>query len=81
VSHLDWHARAACRTADPELFFTDGQGGGRGSADKAKAVCAGCPVTARCLRDALSRDLQHGIWGGTTADERREMRRSGAVRG
>jgi WhiB family redox-sensing transcriptional regulator len=42
---------------------------------EAKAVCAGCPVRPECLAFALQRDL-HGIWGATTEDERRLMRRA-----
>jgi WhiB family redox-sensing transcriptional regulator len=75
-SHLDWHADAACSGADPDLFFPV-----KGSSPtRAKAVCAGCPVVSPCLRDALGRDQQHGVWGGTTADERRKLIRAGARR-
>jgi hypothetical protein len=39
----------------------------------AKRICYRCPVRARCLADALSRDEQEGIWGGLTTDERRDL--------
>jgi WhiB family transcriptional regulator, redox-sensing transcriptional regulator len=70
----DWRDRAACRHADPELFFpisTDGP-----SLDQtrhAKRVCAGCPVRAACLAWALAHPGTSGIWGGTTEDERRVL--------
>ena len=39
------------------------------------AICAACPVRRQCLDFALNNPLgQYGIWGGTTAYERRRMR-------
>ena len=46
-----WVALAACRDADPELFFSDGDG--RGTA-VALRICAGCPVNEECLEWALT---------------------------
>ena len=40
----------------------------------AKAVCAGCPVVAACLAEALAR-IPDGIAGGLTEGERRTLRR------
>ena len=55
-----WRDRAACRGADPDLFFPlPGQ-----SADPARAICAGCHVRAECLALARARREQFGIWGG-----------------
>jgi WhiB family redox-sensing transcriptional regulator len=42
---------------------------------EALALCATCPVRAQCLEYALRNKETHGIWGGTTADQRRRMRR------
>jgi WhiB family transcriptional regulator, redox-sensing transcriptional regulator len=44
----------------PELFFASH---GR-ALDVAKQLCAGCPVRAACLSDALERGEPHGVWGG-----------------
>lgn len=68
----DWRSMAACRSADPELFFplTD-IGPGQEQAARAKAVCAGCPVRRQCLSFALLTQQRHGVWGGTTEQERR----------
>lgn len=41
----------------------------------AKSLCARCPVIAECLNAALDRNEQ-GVWGGTTLDERRTMKRA-----
>lgn len=42
----------------------------------AVAVCARCIVRAECLDYALTNDLDHGIWGGTTPQERRQLNRA-----
>lgn len=37
---------------------------------KAKAVCAVCPVRRECLAYAIRTDQRSGIWGGMTFRER-----------
>ena len=65
-----WSA-AACRSADPDLFFPiSASGPALEQAAKAKAICATCPVRRECLAFALRTGQVHGIWGGTTEDER-----------
>jgi WhiB family redox-sensing transcriptional regulator len=72
----DWRADAACRDADPELFFPDP--GQLPQTARAKEVCAGCTVRGPCLDTALhgplARDDRHGIFAGTTARDRRKLR-------
>jgi WhiB family redox-sensing transcriptional regulator len=72
----NWRQDAACRDADPELFFPDP--GQLPQVAKAKEVCAGCAVRGPCLDNALhgplARDDQHGIFAGTTARDRRRLR-------
>lgn len=75
----DWTSLAACREpgVDPEWFFPVGETGpARRDVMAAKAVCARCPVARDCLAWALRTGEPAGIWGGTTPDERRTMRRS-----
>jgi hypothetical protein len=36
-----------------------------------------CPVRQQCLTVALETKQDYGIWGGTTANERRQYRRTG----
>jgi WhiB family redox-sensing transcriptional regulator len=43
----------------------------------AKAVCRACAVRAACLSFGLQTS-QDGIWGGTTPEERRALRRNKA---
>jgi WhiB family redox-sensing transcriptional regulator len=71
-----WMLAAGCRDSDPELFFPVSEvGPGARQVAEARAVCAGCPVQVECLAFALERDLV-GVWGATTEDERRLMRRA-----
>ena len=65
-----WRDQARCTTEDSRLFFTEHQGE---RPDKAKAICRRCPVTTECLEHALSQREYHGVWGGTSENERREM--------
>lgn len=65
--------QAACQTADPELFFpVSGAGAGLAVA-RAKAVCASCAVRQQCLDFAVETRQPHGVWGGTTEQERRAI--------
>jgi len=67
----DWWRLAACREMDPELFFpVAARGPGADEIDRAKAVCAGCRVRRQCLQYALATRQMHGVWGGTTEEER-----------
>lgn len=70
-----WRTRAACKGADPDLFFPPEEGG-RAQSRKAKAFCAVCPVTAQCLQFALSSPERFGIYGGLAERERRGMKPS-----
>ena len=74
----DWRAEAACRYADPELFFPgDGTGYARAQVKTAKLICRGCPVSTTCLSGALASGQEAGIWGGLTEDERHRLQRRG----
>jgi WhiB family transcriptional regulator, redox-sensing transcriptional regulator len=78
---IDWRHRSACRDEDPELFHPVGPGGPvLSEIAAAKAVCAVCPVTSECLEWALAMGVS-GIWGGTSENERREMRKRAAASG
>jgi WhiB family transcriptional regulator, redox-sensing transcriptional regulator len=75
---LDWRADAACRDADPELFFPDGnRRPAPGRVKKAKIICRGCPVSIICLDSALTNGEEGGIWGGLTEAERHRLSRRG----
>jgi hypothetical protein len=72
VERPAWHADAACKGSGPRLIFA---GSRRSAADARARYCDACPVSAQCLAAALSGD-EVGVWGGSTADQRRGMRRT-----
>jgi WhiB family transcriptional regulator, redox-sensing transcriptional regulator len=77
----DWRSLSACRDADPELFFPlSAWGPGQAQTASAKAVCASCQVRSDCLQFALRSGQEFGVWGGTSEDERRALRRAQLVR-
>ncbi|MFI5877080.1 WhiB family transcriptional regulator [Streptomyces sp. NPDC051445] len=45
--------------------------------EHAKQLCAGCPIAAGCLKWALSHpsEARLGVWAGTTARQRTQLRR------
>ncbi len=76
-----WRKAAICRDTDPDLFFPVGTTGyALVQIDKAKQVCDECPVHSDCLQYALDTNQDSGIWGGTSEEERRTMRRQFVAR-
>ncbi len=66
-----WRLAAACRSADPDLFFpVSSAGRSLEQVTAAKRICAGCPVQPECLAFALRTHQAHGIWGGLSEQER-----------
>lgn len=76
-----WRKSAICRDTDPDLFFPVGTTGyALVQIDKAKQVCGECPACDDCLQYALETNQDSGIWGGTSEEERRHIRRQLAGR-
>ena len=72
-----WRDVALCRDTDPDLFFPVGTtGNALDQISAAKRVCTQCPAKEPCLDFALETNQDSGIWGGTSEDERRQMRRA-----
>jgi len=72
----DWRKQAACRNTAPDLFFPVGvTGQAVDQIEAAKSVCQQCAVRGECLEFALVTNQESGVWGGTTEDERRKVRR------
>jgi WhiB family redox-sensing transcriptional regulator len=70
-----WRMSAACAGVDPEVFLPD-----RGeSLDEPRAYCRRCEVQQHeCLDAALTLGQNAvGVWGGTSALERRRARQRG----
>jgi WhiB family transcriptional regulator, redox-sensing transcriptional regulator len=76
-----WRSEALCRDTDPELFFPIGTtGAALVQIEHARAVCRQCPVQTDCLDFALRTNQDSGIWGGTSEEERRILRRDYVAR-
>lgn len=72
-----WLADAACRDLDPQPFIDPHNDN---DITKALNVCASCKVRQPCRDVALAHHPRAdvGIWGGTTAADRRHIRRNPA---
>ena len=53
-----------CRTFDADLWFADDPR----DLERAKALCADCPLRTACLQSALDRAEPWGVWGGEILD-------------
>ncbi len=76
TEETNWRENAACRDTAPDLFFPIGSTGlAIEQIAAAKTVCDGCPAKEPCLQFALDTNQDSGIWGGSTEDQRRTIRR------
>src|SRR5271170_748352 len=53
-----------CHVSDPDLWFADSPS----DLERAKALCADCPIRSECLAAALQREEPWGVWGGEILD-------------
>jgi WhiB family redox-sensing transcriptional regulator len=73
----EWRRTAACRDTDPDLFFPVGTTGPAiEQIANAKAVCRQCDSQTACLEFAIATNQDSGIWGGTSEEERRQLRKT-----
>lgn len=71
AGRASWVDFALCAEVDPAIFFPE-----RGEpAAPAKRVCMICPVRAQCLEYALENRILHGVFGGMSEHERRDVAR------
>lgn len=49
-----------CRSGDADLWFAETPA----DLERAKSLCAGCPIRESCLAGALERREPWGVWGG-----------------
>lgn len=79
-----WESRAACRGLDPKLFYP--AKGDVEQENRARAVCAGCPVRDACLASTLADESplgpydREGIRGGLSGRERYVVAHGGMPR-
>ena len=78
---------ALCANVDPELFFPEEREYIDGKIHSvytnypaAKEICMKCPLIADCLAYAL-KNGEFGIWGGTTEEQRKGLRRRNGITG
>ncbi len=77
LANDDWRSLAACQDTDPDLFFPVGTTGPAiEQIEAAKAVCDSCGAKEPCLEFALVTNQDSGVWGGSSEEERRKLRRS-----
>ena len=83
MTNADWRENALCRDENPELFFPVGEAGPAVDAQvrRAKNVCNRCQACADCLAWAVETGQDAGVWGATTARERRKLSRTRARQG
>jgi WhiB family redox-sensing transcriptional regulator len=53
-----------CHVNDPDLWFAESPD----DLERAKALCAECPIRRECLAAALERQEPWGVWGGEILD-------------
>lgn len=69
-----WISQALCPQHEPDIFYAPPTA--VHTQRTAKSICADCPVRAECLTHAIEHDETHGVWGGLTARERRDLTRA-----
>lgn len=69
----EWMARGACLEpgVDSAMFYSYSPA----LIDAARTVCARCPVMELCLDHALEH-AEQGVWGATSEEQRRRLRRT-----
>jgi WhiB family redox-sensing transcriptional regulator len=75
-----------CSESWPDAFFSDEQPDGMltrrsiySMEREAKKSCSVCPYIAECLAYAIKDPELVGIWGGTTENDRRNIRRRAII--
>ncbi|MPZ89536.1 MAG: WhiB family transcriptional regulator [Nitriliruptorales bacterium] len=73
----DWQQEGLCRASDSVVFFPPAHFEHKPEREareaKAKAICARCPVRVECLDWALTTREPHGVWGGYSESERKQI--------
>ncbi|MDN6284822.1 MAG: WhiB family transcriptional regulator [Corynebacterium casei] len=69
----EWQLHGACRGEQSDVFYHPDGERGRARAqreNRAKAICASCPVLELCRDHALESAEPYGVWGGMSESER-----------
>lgn len=72
-----WTDQAACAGTNPDMWFRDEHEST--SYREARTICNACSVRTECLNWALETKTEHGLFGGLTARQRKDVlsRRTG----
>ena len=73
IRNQAWRLRAACAGRSPNLWFPEGGAGNSKATQEALAICRSCPVRTECAEHALTQPEHHGIWGGITETQRKNL--------
>ena len=76
MESYDWQYEGLCRTVNPGSFFSpEAERGMRRQRreERAKALCARCPVIEKCRAHALAVREPYGVWGGLSESERHQL--------
>ena len=72
-----WQVKAGCRGPQAVVFFPPSHFERKDEKvereQRAKAICATCPVKQPCLDYAIRIREPHGIWGGLNENERKQL--------
>lgn len=69
LNNEEWTLQASC--ADSDLEFTDFHSSKPEHQNRAKALCAACPVRKACIQYALDNKERHGRWAVSELELRR----------
>ncbi len=73
----DWRQLAACRSTEPDLFFPIGTTGRPSTRSRRPSGSAArCDAQEPCLDFALATNQESGVWGATSEEERRKLRKA-----
>lgn len=70
---MTWMEKGACRGVDADQFFPEKCSAGAHYKVVIENFCNVCSVKESCLNFALD-NYELGIWGGTTARKRKDLR-------
>lgn len=73
ASEQAWRQQGLCWGANVDLWYPTRD---ESEGHQAETVCHGCPVRTECLEYALDNNEDIGIWGGTSARQRRRIRQA-----
>jgi WhiB family redox-sensing transcriptional regulator len=82
VGYPEWQVYADCADKPWSWFFGEEEGLGHkrhrptmsvAEINRAKDICANCPVQEECLDWAMEHHEHYGVWGGLTARERERL--------